>query len=232
MPYLKSLPVCIENVSNFGLTKVKTGSFLHMKKKNNAQDSTRPMVDRIQGLSNPELITVLKKRALYQPEAAGMAIQEAIRRGIIHSEEDLHSPEFETSVSRFSIFPYSDSEQIREKIVKSLMRSVMIAAIIPVYFGVMKFLIPKYIEGTCLISTGVIWVAMAWFIMERSERKLILPMIILTVLSIIYTGRIMLAYSHLKWSDYFITIVLYLFIFYALSYTYTLLKNRGKTGDK
>jgi hypothetical protein len=193
----------------------------------NKQDSHHRAANRINGLSNGELITVLKKRKGYQPEAAELAIQEAIRRGIIHSEQDLVSPEFDLPATKFTLFPNPDSEFVRDKIVRSLMRSLMIVAIIPVYFGVMKYEVSKYVEGTGLISLGVIWVAIAWFIMTKSERRLILPMVLLAVMSMIYAGRILFAYQYLRWTDIFFPVVLYFFIFYALFYARSLLRNRN-----
>ncbi len=188
------------------------------------QEARHRMVNRINGLSDSDLKIALKKRALYQPEAVDLLILEAKSRGIIHNDEDLQSPEFNAPATGFTLFPCPDSAYMRDKIVRSLMRSVMIAAIIPVYFGITKFEVNKYIEGSALISLGVIWVAMAWFVMERRVRKLIVPMGALALLSILYAGRIMMAYQHLSWTDIFIPVVLYLFTFYALYYTWSLLK--------
>jgi hypothetical protein len=106
------------------------------------------------------------------------------------------------------------------------MRSLMIVALIPAYFGVMKFGVSKYAEGAGLISLGVIWVAIAWFIMNRAERRLIYPMLLLTFLSMIYAGRICFAYQYLSWTDILFPIILFLFIVYALFYSYTLLRKQ------
>jgi hypothetical protein len=109
------------------------------------------------------------------------------------------------------------------------MRSLMIPGLIPVYFGILKFAIPKYQEGIALIFAGAIWILMALIIMLKSERRLLFPMFLLLLLSMVYGGRIMLAYSHLRWTDIFIPVVLYLFALYSLYYAYILLK--GKQGE-
>jgi hypothetical protein len=197
-----------------------------MENPEDKQDSRYRIANNMNRLTDSELIDVLKKRKLYQPEAAELAILEAIRRGIIHSEQDLFSPGFETPATKFSLFPYPDSDTVRDKILKSLMRSLMIVALIPVYFGVMKFGVSKYAEGTALISLGVIWVALAWFIMNRAERRIIYPMILLTILSMIYAGRILFAFQYLSWTDILFPIILFLFIVYALFYAYTLLRKQ------
>jgi hypothetical protein len=177
----------------------------------------------ILGLSKEELLTALKNRKGYEPEATEVIIREAIRRGLIDSEDDLLSPEFNPVPARFTFFPCPGSEMARNRIIKSLMRSLMIPGIIPVYFGIMKFGIPKYIEGAALVSLGAIWITMALFIMLRYERKLIYPMTLLLILSMIYAGRILLAHQYPTWTDIFIPVVLYLFAIYSLIYAFILL---------
>ena len=39
-------------------------------------------------ISDQEIVNILKMRKHYQPEAAQTAVNEALKRGIIHSEDD------------------------------------------------------------------------------------------------------------------------------------------------
>jgi hypothetical protein len=168
----------------------------------------------------------LKKRKGYEPDAEQIIIREAIRRGLIHSGEDLNSPEFNPPSVRFTIFPNPESEISRGKIIKSLMRSVMIPGVIPVYYGILKFAIPKYLEGAALISVGIFWILMALLVTMKSERRLIFPMLFFLILSMVYAGRIIFAHNHLRWTDILVPVVLYIFALYSLIYSYIL------TGDK
>jgi hypothetical protein len=188
--------------------------------KNDRQD----LESRITGLSGDELLTALINRKEYTSEAAEIIVKESLRRGVIHNEDDLLSPQFNPSPRKFSFFPFPETEFSRDKILKSLMRSVMLPGVIPVYFGVMKFSFPKYTEGVILISVGAVWVIMALIVMLKSERRLIIPMAFLLLLSALYAGRIMLAYQHLRWTDIFIPVLLYIFITYCLIYTFILLR--------
>ena len=204
-----------------------------MDKNQQLQDRRTRMEEKILGLSREELMIALKKRKGYEPEAEEIIVKEAKRRGLILSESDLDLPQFNPSSGRFTLFPVPESEASRNKILKSLMRSLMIPGVIPVYFGILKFTISKYPEGVGLIFLGLIWISMALIVMLKSERRLLFPMFLLLLLSIVYGGRIMLAYSHLKWADIFIPVVLYLFAFYALYYANSLLKGRqGETLKK
>lgn len=197
-----------------------------MDKNQQHQDRKSRMEERILGLSRDELTSALKKRKGYEPVAEEIIVREAIRRGLIESVSDLDLPEFNPPSARFTLFPVPESEVSRNKIIRSLMRSLMIPGLIPIYFGFLKFAIPKYLEGAGLISAGAIWIMMALIVMLKSERRLLFPMFLLLILSIVYAGRIMLAYSYLRWTDIFIPVVMYLFAFYSLYYSNSLLKTR------
>jgi hypothetical protein len=206
--------------------------FLQMDKNQQPQDRKVRMEERILGLSRDELMIALKKRKGYEPEAEVIIVKEAIRRGLIHSENDLDLPEFNPRPGRFTLFPVPESEILRKKIINSMMRSLMIPGVMPIYFGIMKFGIPKYPEGAGLICSGLIWILMALVVMLKSERRLLFPMFLLLLLSMVYGGRIMLAYSYLRWTDIFIPAVLYLFAFYSLFYTNSLLRGKQRETPK
>jgi hypothetical protein len=197
-----------------------------MDKNHQPQDRETRMKERILGLSRDELKLALIKRKGYEPEAEEIIVKEAMRRGLIQSEKDLELPEFNPRPGRFTLFPVPESEILGKKIINSLMRSLMIPGVIPVYFGILKFGIQKYPEGAGLICSGLIWILMALVVMMKSERRMLFPMFLLLLLSMVYGGRIMLAYSHLRWTDIFVPVVLYLFALYALFYTNFLLKGR------
>ncbi|HNX79480.1 MAG TPA: hypothetical protein PKJ24_06340 [Prolixibacteraceae bacterium] len=195
--------------------------------KNNRKIETRPTVEQqILDLTRDELLLALKNRKGYEQEAGKIIVAESLRRGLISSEEDLLRPEFNAVGPKFSFFPYPESEDTRNRIIKSLMRTMMIPGIIPVYFGIQKFGIPKIAEGSALIGSGVIWIGLALLVMLKNERRALLPLFFLLLLSALYAGRLLMAYAALKWTDIFIPVVLYMFAIYVLIYSYVLL--RGK----
>lgn len=185
------------------------------------------MVSKIRALSHEELVKTLKMRKHYQSEAAEEAVREALRRGIIRREEDLASPEFDEPVRKFSLFPCPEDAHGQGRLFRSLLRGLMVAGLIPLIYGVTKFLIPKYAEGAGLISLGVIWIAMAWFIMERREIRMLLPMFILTLMSMAYVGRLLFFFQFLKWIDVLVPAVLFALIFFFLFYVRSLLRKPG-----
>lgn len=195
-------------------------------------DSPLPIEERIRGLSRDELLMALRMRKHYQPEAAAAAVKEAIRRGLIRTEEELSLPEFDEPDQKFTLFPCPESKNARINLFRSLLRGVMIAGIIPVVYGIMKFPLMEVVEGVALISLGVVWIAMAWFIMERHEKRLILPMGILALLSMVYAIRILMLFKYPEWSDFIIPGVLYVVIFYFLLYARSLLRKFTPSGQE
>jgi len=191
-----------------------------------SEGSPGNFITKIRALPREELIMVLRRRRQYQPEAAAEAVKEALRRGIIRQEEDLNSPEFDEPVSKFTFFPCPESEKGKDKLFRSLLRVVMIVGAIPVIYGVMKLLVLKYAEGAGLVSLGVVWAAMAWLIMERHEKRLLMPMFILALLSVIYAVRILYFCKYLKLIDVLVPVVLYGVIFYFLLFILSLFRKK------
>ncbi len=134
--------------------------------------------------------------------------------------------------SKYTFFPCPENKNARIKLFRSLLRGIMIAGIIPVVYGIMKFPLREYVEGVALISLGAVWIGMAWFIMERHEKRLFVPMGILALLSMVYTGRILLLFKYPEWSDFLVPVVLYGVIFYFLLYARNLLRKFTPSGQE
>jgi len=199
-----------------------------MKPIENMEDFRSHLMESMKAMTNDELVTVLKRRKQYQPDAEVMAVNEALRRGLIQSEADLDTPAFSEPRPGFTLFPCPEEKEAADKLFKSLMRSLMIVGLIPVVFGVMKFMFPKHLEGTALISLGILWLAFAWFAMEKRLIRLLYPILVLTLLSMIYAARMLLVIKYLKWSDILIPVVLYMAIFYLIFYARSILRRIGQ----
>jgi hypothetical protein len=177
-------------------------------------------------MPDAELTEVLKKRSQYQEIAADCAIREALKRGLILSEAELNHPGFRQVPARFTFFPSPYRAETRQRLLRSLCRSLMIAGVIPAFYGILKMTNLKYAEGTALVSIGIVWIGMSWFLMERNDRRWVFPMFFLILVSIPYVARMMVWYASLKWTDFFIPSVLYVLIIYSLLYVHALLKKQ------
>jgi len=174
--------------------------------------------------SDEEIYSILRKHKLYEPPARKLAIEEAIRRGLIHSEQDLLREDFSPDPSGFTIFPSPDKTETVFKIVRSMSRAILVAGVIPVVFGILKFQVFKYVEGSSLVLVGLIWMTSAWMIFTRQERKFLSPLFVIAFLGAIYVARILILLKGLRTMDYVIPAILFVVVFYILFYLRALLR--------
>ncbi len=179
---------------------------------------------RFREMNDTELKEVLRKRNHYRQVAVNLAIKEAIRRGIIRSENDLEAPSFSDPGRKFSWFPSPDNPESRNRLLRSLVRSLMITGIIPVIMGIMKISLEKYAEGSGLVGLGMIWWTLGWFLIKRREKKMVWLMLSMAFLSLLYVLRLLNIYESLAWTDYMVFLAVYGVIFYSLFYISSILK--------
>ncbi len=173
--------------------------------------------------SDDELIDVLKKRKHYQKEAANKAIEEAIKRGIIHSEQDLYAEEYVVEPLKFSLIPKIENETARNKIRKSLARSLMIVGVLPLVWGGLKILQDKFLEGILLVGMGVLWTLVSFQIFKNNFRWMVLLFLLLGA-AIIYVSKFFISRKFIDFMDIFITAIVLGLVLYGLLFVQKLKK--------
>lgn len=94
-------------------------------------EDTRDLTERYSEYSDEHILKILKQRTYYIPEAAQLAIDEALKRGLIKSEQDLLSEAFRVEELKFSWFPKPVNKANGMKISRSIGRSLVFAAFCP-----------------------------------------------------------------------------------------------------
>lgn len=196
------------------------------------EEGIMTLEERIRGLSHSELVMLLRKRKHYRPEAVAEAVAEAMRRGIITREEDLLQPAFDEPLKEQTFFPAPDHREGRIRLLKSLLRGIMLAGLIPVIYGIMKFTLQKYVEGTGLVCLGVLWIGLTWWIQEKHDKRALIPLSLLLLFSLVYAIRILLFFSEPGWTDFLFPLVLFGLLSYFLLYVRSLLTRMASPGDK
>jgi hypothetical protein len=194
-----------------------------MEDKGNTNDFWDRLTMKMKEYSDDEIISILEKLRLYEPQAQKIAIEEAIHRGIINSEQDLFSNRVTTEPPNFTLFPSPDKPETILKIARSISRALLVAGAIPVIFGVLRFQVYKFAEGSALMVAGLIWISSAWLLFSKQERRLWSPMVIIALFSAIYVSRILFLLKGLRTMDYIIPAILFAVIFYCLFYLRSLL---------
>jgi hypothetical protein len=191
-----------------------------MMEKSNDENQVPEFKTIIAGYTDDELRKVLKKRKLYQKEAAGFAIQEAIRRGIIFSEQDLFAKEYKDEPQKFSLFPIIESEKTSAQFKKSISRSLLILGTLPVVWGIIKIFGGHTLEGIFVFIFGAAWSFTSFQLMRlpNPNVKLIYFVFIMSVIAAVYIIRNFVVSNSLTSIDILITIIGLGFVLYAIGF--------------
>jgi hypothetical protein len=189
-----------------------------MMEKSNDENQVPEFKTIIAGYNDDELRKVLKKRKLYQKEAAGFAIQEAIRRGIIYSEQDLFAKEYKDEPEKFSIFPIIESEKTSAQFKKSISRSLLILGTLPVVWGIIKILGGHSFEGIFIFGAAWSFTSFQLMRLANPNFKLIILMFIMAVSGAGYIIRNFVVSNSLTSIDILITTIGLGFVLYAIGF--------------
>ena len=166
--------------------------------------------------SDKAIIDILKNRDHYQSEAAELAINEAIKRGLINSKEDLYAEEFRVQPIQFSLFPDIKKDKNRSKIRKSIARAMVISGVMPMVFGIIKLNAGKSVEGVLITMFGIFWIFLSAQLMKQFSKSYIHLMFICVFMAVLYIVFSLVTRPSLLFMDVFIPIVLILLILYGL----------------
>ncbi len=166
--------------------------------------------------SDEKIVEILKMRDHYQKDAANLAIKEAIKRGILFSEQDLFSEEYHVEPLEFSLFPNIHRKRNKENIRKSIARSFVIAGVIPLVYGILQLNQGKNSEGIVLLISGVMWILLSGQLIKTYLRKNMLGLCCFILLGIIYLVWKLSQLKGLGFFDYFIPFVSVVLISYGL----------------
>lgn len=189
-----------------------------MTEKSSDEISVPEFKQIIGNYTDDEIRKVLKKRKLYQKDAADFAIQEAIRRGLIYSEQDLFAREFQPEHKKFSLFPIIENQKVRAKFRKSIARSLLILGALPMVWGGMKIFETQSLEGILIFLFGAAWSLASFQLMRSVSLKLIYFMFFLTVFAVGYLVKMFISSSYLNTIDMLVTVVAVGFIFYGIGF--------------
>lgn len=179
--------------------------------------------DRISKYTDEELLDVLKKRSYYTNAAVNYAVGEAIKRGLIYSEQDLFAPKFKEEKMQFTWFPVPNNREARKKIKRSIIRNLIIAGLIPVIYGLSQLYRGEGEFAESAVIFGLLWVLLT-YLLTRQKMK---PILVVLSAADLLGGAYMIQYligSSSPVIEFFIVIVLMLMVLYGLIFYYRIAK--------
>ncbi|MCY1723368.1 hypothetical protein OU798_23660 [Prolixibacteraceae bacterium Z1-6] len=166
--------------------------------------------------SDEKIVDILKKRDYYQPEATKLAIEVAIKRGIIFSEQDLFSDEYNVEELDRSLFPKIHDPKIQKRIRKSIARSLVICGIMPIVFGLLQSNKGNKVEGSLILLFGVLWIFVSAQLIKNYHKTFVIMLLAGAFLSLVYIVTKLILLHRFIFMDFFIASILFLLIAYGL----------------
>ena len=187
-----------------------------MSKKSNSFANKSNFRTLIPEYSDAELIKILKMRNHYQPEAVSFAIEEAIRRGLIDSEQNLLAEEYRVKPLKNTFFPIIENEVQRKKISKSIIRGLIISGVTPGILGVIRFFDGNLTDGLLLVVGSIIWLVLSAMLFREVKHSIIKILFVFVSISVIYVVKFFITNDFFRALDFFIPIIFYCFLVYGL----------------
>ncbi len=166
--------------------------------------------------SDKRIIEILKQRDHYQPEAAKLAIEEAIKRGIIFSEQDLFAEEYIVEELDTKLIPKIRKAKNKEKIRRSLARTLVLFGIMPLVFGFVQINSANQLEGVLILLAGLLWMYLSAQLIKQYQKLFIHVLLALSLLAIAYVYTKLILANGFVIFDFFLPGVLLGLLVYGL----------------
>lgn len=196
-----------------------------MPEKLNLTNSRSDYQTLLREMGDEQLKKVLRQRKLYQDEAAKIAIDEAIKRKIIHSEQDLFELEYNSEPLRMGLFPKIESPGNKNKIRKSIARSLLLAGILPTIWGVVRINSGFSQNGFLILIFGIIWIALSAVLLKYYYKAIVGALLGLLTGSAVYVISFLFRLRQIAFMDVLITVAIYLLVLYGLIFLVRIHKN-------
>ncbi len=168
--------------------------------------------------SDKEVLEILKKRDHYNEVASKLAIEEAIERGLILSEQDLFDEKFKVGPMPNKLFPPVGQPQVRKKIIRSIGRGLLLAGLIPLIYGVVEIVQGGMFEPIILILLGGTWVFNAYQLMIKQKLSNLNLILLMALASLVYAGSLFFQMKSIQVMDIALAVILYSLLFYGAFY--------------
>ena len=189
-----------------------------MREKSMIKKEKTDFTEQIPEYNDDEILTILKKRKYYQQEAARLAIDEALKRKLINSEDDLLAFEFQVKPLKKSLFPKIEDRIQKKKISKSISRGLLITGIIPVIYGMLKMNEGNQIEGGLVTFGGALWMIFASQTIRKANQIILNLFFALLLVASIYLARLLFQLKTIVFMDLFIVAVVFSLTVYGVLY--------------
>lgn len=196
---------------------------------NSNQESAGPIsfYERYTDFSDQQIKEVLKNHKNYQEQAVVAAVKIAIERELIHSEQDLLAPEYQSKAFQgWTLFPEILISHPYKKLVASIFRVLFLSSLIPIIFGVLKYAEGQLNMTYLGVGLGLIWLILTFIVFKTQKLIILFIQIILLILVSIGIGYRLFNQQFYKVTDVAVLVIGSMVILYFLLYLKKLIQTK------
>jgi len=180
---------------------------------------------RYSDISDENLLDILRNQTDYQKNARDAAMEIAIDRGLIHSEDDLLAKEFQQSnYSGNKVFPSSNNEIQAQRVSSSVFRILFIIAIIPFIFTFIKSSGGQLNQAIGAGIIGAFWLAFVFLFKKSGLQIYLYALFVLLLVVASFSMFQIIARKPLKIADLFVLVLGTILVTYFLIFAKQLRK--------
>jgi hypothetical protein len=178
---------------------------------------------RLKEVSDEEIVSILRYREHYQPQAVKAAIREALKRGIISSLDELENEEFKSQpIPSKRLFPVSPVENQNISIFKSLCRLCYGFGIIPIIYGIFQIIKNHITMGIIALVVGLLVVFLTSKLEKEKKISLSQLLLFLNIPAIGFAVFRLSSIGNPSIMDFVVTVVVILILLYTTFYIHKL----------
>jgi len=183
--------------------------------------------ERYFNYTDTQILEILRNQKGYQEAARNAAVKIAVERQLIHSEQDLLSPEFQKSKNTgLTLFPQMTSFYFHQRLLGSIFRFFYIMSLLPVIYGFLKYA-EGYIDQTILgLSVGIVWFLLILLLKKTEKLVILLPLFGILVFVGVSVGFKIAANHPVLILDFVVLIIGMLLTVYFLIFLMKLMQNK------
>lgn len=194
---------------------------------NSVQEKSREanLYEKYSTYSDEQLLEILKNQKDYQEIAVSVAVKIALERNLIHSEQDLLAPEFQSGkLSGRTIFPDVNNDFHRKRLTGSIFRFLFMVSAIPLVYGILNYAKGEISKSMLGISISLIWILLSYLLKKTRNSLLFIPLFILLFGVSIMTGMEIFKNDPFHFVDFFMLNIGTLLPVYLMLYLKKLLQ--------
>lgn len=182
-------------------------------------DKAGSFYERYVVFSDQQIKDILKSHKDYQESAVAAAVKIAIERELIHTEQDLLGPEYQSQMSyKWSAFPEIGNSYLYKRIMASIFRVLFLTSLIPIIYGIMKYAEGQFNMTYMGLGLGLTWLGITFFLFKTKKLVALYVQVIMVILVFTILGYWLLNQKSFHVTDIVVLVSGTMVLLYLLFY--------------